>query len=92
MLTTVWGFLLKHKNKILAALSFGMAGYFIWKCQKYVAVSFSSFMEAVKQGKVKEFVLDHNTIFFRSEESEWFTSSADGISQYQLFKLAKYIS
>ena len=49
-------------------------------------------MEAVKQGKVKEFVLDHNTIFFRSEESEWFTSSVDAISQYQLFTLAKYIS
>lgn len=66
MIATVQGFLRKHKNKLLAALSFAMAGYFLWKWQQEEEVSFTSFLEAVKQGKVKEFVLDNDVIYFRS--------------------------
>lgn len=85
MLATVQGFLRKHKNKLLAALSFGLAGYFIWKCQEQEEISFTSFLEAVKQEKVKEFVLDNNVIYFRSETSQWFTSVADFLSIQKLF-------
>ena len=57
----------KHKYKIMAGVSFAMAGYFIWKYMEGGELTkWSSFEEAVKQGKVKEVIIDGDLVFFRS--------------------------
>lgn len=71
----VWS---KHKYKILAGVSFAIAGYFSWKyLESGGQTKWSSFVEAVRQGGVKEVIIDGDLVFFRSQTSQWFKSYMD---------------
>ena len=49
----------KHKYKILGGVSFAIAGYFAWKYMEGGGeTKWSSFVEAVRLGKVKEVIVD----------------------------------
>lgn len=57
----------KHKYKILAGVSFSFAAYFAWKYMEGETSSkWSDFTKAIELNKVKEVVVDGDTIFFRS--------------------------
>lgn len=73
MLAKALQFIKKHKNKILAATSIAAALYFLYKyLDQGDQTKLTSFFEAIKQQKVKEIVIDQDTIFFRSQQLEWF--------------------
>lgn len=66
MLGKIKAFLQNHKNKILAAVSFITAGYFIYKYYDDEPISISEFINKATAGKVSDAIFDGNILYFLS--------------------------
>jgi hypothetical protein len=91
MLTSLVNYIKENKYKILGGFSFAMAVYFAAQYLKGEGeAKISSLIEAIQQDKVHEIVLEDNTIFFRSQTSEWFKTFLGSYPSEKIFELIKY--
>ena len=81
----------QNKNKILIGVSFLAAGYLFYRSMNDdSSIKLSSFLEALHSNQLEEIVVRGNTIYFRSALSDWFHTSAAGLSKENLLSQIRY--
>jgi hypothetical protein len=66
----------KHRYKMLAVVSFGLAGYFIYRSYNDEnKIKLSTFLNALSSDRVDNVIVKGEKIFFKSEMSNWYYSN-----------------
>lgn len=81
----------KNRYKLLAAVSFGLAGYFIYRSYNDEhKIKLSTFLNALSSDRVDNVVVKGEKIFFKSEMSDWYYSNIGNYPINSLFNQLKY--
>ena len=81
----------QNKNKILIGVSFLAAGYLFYRSMNDdSSIKLSSFLEALDSNQLEEIIVKGDTIYFRSALSDWFHTSAVGLSKQTLLSQIRY--
>lgn len=80
----------QHRYKILAAVSFAAAGYFLYcTFNDEKNVKLSTFFHALRNEQINDVVIKGDVIYFRSQASDWYHSVLGNYPLYELFQQIK---